>query len=79
MVLPCGDVARHWQEKCTRFSILFDEYPNLIDTTIFLFKCRYMAYGISLCLVPHFFLFSRLCNCKGNTIILIIQVIEKGI
>ena len=28
-----SDVARHWQEWQHRFSILFDEYPYLIDTT----------------------------------------------
>ena len=35
-------MARHQQEKSSRFSVLFDEYPDLYDTaTIFpLFFCK---------------------------------------
>ncbi len=34
-------VARHCQEKSSRFSDLFDDYPNRIDTTMSLpFKCK---------------------------------------
>jgi hypothetical protein len=32
-------VARHWQRRFSRFSVLFDEYPDLTDTT----QCFYGA------------------------------------
>jgi hypothetical protein len=35
-------MARHWQESIPGFSILFDEYPDRIDTALFLspFICK---------------------------------------
>ncbi|MBR5654581.1 MAG: hypothetical protein IKX22_10950 [Prevotella sp.] len=32
-------MARHWQKMLSRFSVLFDEYPDLTDTT----QCFYGA------------------------------------
>jgi hypothetical protein len=37
LLLRAWLVARHWQEKSARFSLLFDEYPDLSQTAPSLF------------------------------------------